>query len=354
MVKRLMVLLLCLGVAILFTTLSFSQDEPAKADDKKAEDKADEGLKEAEKEGEAEKIKAGPEAKVYFDGTSTFVNSQVQFKLTSKDNLFTDKIEYKINGGEIKAYENPFTIPDEGIHVITYYSIDKIGNKEDEKTYKVIVDNTSPVIMVTSNKPVQKINEKIYISKDFRLAIAAKDEVSGINKVEYSLNGKDYSEYVVPFSVPEGGDIELKVKAVDNVNNVMEKFVFKIFDETGKPVELSEESVKMLADNVPPKIEIKADKEIKQIENKNYVSSDLKYTIIATDNESGIASILFRLDGKGDFIPYSREIVFKTNGQHKIEAKAIDKVGNTSGLATLSFFVDIIPPETMIETISQK
>jgi hypothetical protein len=353
MMRRLMVLLLCLGVAILFTTLSFSQDEPAKADDKKAEDKADKGLKEAEKEGEAEKIKVGPEAKVYSDGTSTFVNSQVQFKLTSKDNLFTDKIEYKINGGEVKAYESPFSIPDEGIHVITYYSIDKIGNKEDEKTYKVIVDNTPPVIMVTSNKPVQKINEKIYISKDFRLAITAKDEVSGLNKIEYSLNGKDYSEYVVPFDIPEGGEIELKVKAIDNVNNLIEKFVFKIFDETGKPVELSEESVKMLADNVSPTVEIKADKEIKQIENKNYVLSDIKYTVNATDNESGIAAILYRLDGKGDFIPYSREIIFTTNGQHKIEAKAVDKVGNASNIATLSLFVDIIPPETMIETISK-
>ncbi len=354
MLKRLMIVLLCLGVAILFTDLSFSQDEPVTGEDKKVEEKSDEDLKEAKKEAEVEPIKVVAEAKVYFDGKTTFVNSQVQFKLTSKDNLFTDKIEYKINEGEVKVYEGPFSLADEGTHLIAYYSIDKIGNIEDAKSYKVTVDNTPPAITVSSNKPVLKINDKTYISKDFKLSIEAKDTSSGVNKIEYSVNGTNYSEYVGPFSIPASGEFDLKVRALDNVNNLNEKFMMKIFDEAGNPVELTDESVKLSSDNVAPAVEIKADKEIKEIDAKKYASSDVKYTIAATDADSGVDAILYRIDGRGDFNTYAKEIVFKTNGEHKIEAKAVDKVGNTSSVASLVVYVDIIPPETTIDTVTKK
>ena len=140
MFKRFMILILCFGVAILFTTISFSQDDPATADDKKVEDKADdvkdEGLKEATSEDEAEKIGAGPEAKIYFDGTTTFINSQVKFKLTAKDNLFTDKIEYKIDSGEVKEYGDTFSIPDEGPNLASNFGFPFIW-------FKIIVSASS-------------------------------------------------------------------------------------------------------------------------------------------------------------------------------------------------------------------
>jgi len=40
MLKRLMVITLCLSIAILFSSQIFSQDQPTISDDKKAEDKA--------------------------------------------------------------------------------------------------------------------------------------------------------------------------------------------------------------------------------------------------------------------------------------------------------------------------
>ena len=371
MIKRFLIIVLCLTVTIFLASVIFSQDDPTPTDEKKVEDtedkskddatkegeKKDEGSKEAESEDEAEKIEKSTqqtlEAKTFFDGIKTYVNSKVQFKLSSKDNLLTDKMEYKIDTGEAKAYEGPFSIAEEGKHVIIYYSTDKIGNKEDEKRFKVVVDNTPPMIVVTSSKPVLRYNEKIYISKDCTLSIISKDDLSGVNKIDYSLNGTDYQEYVAPFNISSQGDVQLKVRAIDNVTNQGEDFKIKLFDESGKAVDLKESVIKMTTDNTPPTVEIKPDKELKKKENKNIASDDVKFTVKATDTESGVASVLIRVDGKGDFVPYMSEINFTTNGEHTIEAKAIDKVGNASSVSILSIYVDIIPPETKIETITK-
>ncbi len=359
MFKRLMLIMLCLSVAILFSSTTFSQDKPTPADEKKVEDKAADVKKEpapdAKKEAEAEKLKGTTiEAKTYVDGANVYVNSKVKFKLTTKDNFLKDRIEYKIDNGEVKKYDAPFTLPDEGTRVITYYGVDSIGNKENPKLYKVIVDNTPPVIYVTTDKPVLKKGDKVYISKDMKFKVDTVDELSGVNKVEYSLDGKLYREYKAPFNIPtDSGEINLKIRAVDNVTNVSEKYALKMYDETGKETEMALDGLKPVSDNVAPVVEIKSSKELIKKSGKTVASSDIKYSITATDADSGIAQVLVRIDEKGDYIPYTKEIQFLTNGEHVIEAKAVDKVGNVSPVVVLTVFVDVIPPESMIEMVEE-
>jgi hypothetical protein len=122
-------------------------------------------------------------------------------------------------------------------------------------------------------------------------------------------------------------------------------------DETGKEVEFKDGSMKLLCDNTPPAVTIKPDKELMQKSGKNLANIDVKYTVAATDNDSGVAGIFVRLDEKGDFVPYTKEIVFTSNGDHVIEAKAVDKVGNVSPVVVYSVIVDSIPPETKIEAV---
>ncbi|MGL4369637.1 MAG: OmpL47-type beta-barrel domain-containing protein, partial [Spirochaetota bacterium] len=69
--------------------------------------------------------------------------------------------------------------------------------------------------------------------------------------------------------------------------------------------------------------------------------------------ESGVKMIMVRADGKGDFVPYEKEVFFTTNGDHYIEAKAIDAVGNVSDTVILSVYVDVIPPKTSVETVAE-
>ena len=80
--------------------------------------------------------------------------------------------------------------------------------------------------------------------------------------------------------------------------------------------------------------------------------SDYLYTITANDEESGIKDVFYRIDGRGAFRKYESEIKLTSNGEHFIEAKAVDNVGNVSDIKILSVLVDIIPPRSTIETIT--
>ena len=351
MLKKLLIISFCFVVGVVFSTLSFSQDDPAATDPAAVEDTTTD--KAAGDTGTEGGTATGPEAKTYYNGENTYVNSSVQFKLQAKDNIALDKIFYRVDNNEIQEYQNPFTIANEGIHNVSYYGVDKIGNQEEAKVYQIVVDTTAPDVAITANTPVVKANGKIFISKNFNFAINSVDRLSGVNKVEYSLNGET-KEYVAPFSIASEGEVELKVKAIDNVNNATENYVIRLVDPNGNEEVLTGATNKFAVDNASPTVQITPSEALKKSANdKNIASIGVKYAVAATDNDSGIASIQIRIDGQGDFVTYINEIRFKTNGEHTIEAKALDRVGNVSDVQTLAVFVDVVAPESRLETIPE-
>ena len=293
------------------------------------------------------------QAKVFYDGIHTYVNSAVQFRLSSKDNVSLDKIEYKINNGNTQVYNSPFTIGNEGKNIISFYGVDKIGNKEDVKIFKIVVDGSAPGTVISTDKAVARINNKIYVSKDFTFTINSKDSLSGVSSVNYTINDET-KEYVTPFNLVANGDVVLKIKGTDNVNNSTNNFNFRFMDKSGREEVISGTSANISIDNVAPTVKINADKSLSMNSNNKQVASPaVRFAVTATDDGAGIDRILYRLDGKGDFVEYVNEVKFRTNGEHTIEAKAVDRVGNESSVATLSVFVDVIPPDTKIDTIPE-
>jgi hypothetical protein len=212
MTKKLIIMLLCFITGIFLTTFSFSQDDPNPKEPKTAEEKKDDAK-------DAKPVVVAPAAKTYTDGMSIYVNSQVLFKLNATDDIAVDKIEYKLDDGAPMTYQTPFSLDKEGPHSIKYYGIDKSGNKEAEKSYSVIVDNTGPIDIVTTNTPLKKVGEKLYFTRMASFSINSSDALAGVNKVEYSLNGIDFKAYIAPFSVPAKGEVTMKIKCIDNVNN---------------------------------------------------------------------------------------------------------------------------------------
>ncbi len=310
----------------------------------------------AKREPEAAKVSVvttSSLAAIYVRGLNMYVNPKVKFKLSTSDNIYSDKIEYKIDARDTQGYSAPFSVEQEGPHAISYWGVDKIGNREDAKSYKFIVDATAPTIIVTSNQPLMRQGDKIFVSKDFRFKVDTRDDISGVKSVEYSINGTDFMTYREPFAIPTDGQVNLKVRATDNVLNTQESFVLKLVDQTGNPVELKESAVAMQTDNVAPKVEIKCNQQFIDKAGVKVVSNTAKYTIEAADEASGVATIFMRVDGRGDFIPYTSELMFNTNGEHSLEARAVDKAGNLSPVSILQVYVDTIPPVSNIEAVTE-
>lgn len=58
------------------------------------------------------------------------------------------KSEYRINGGSWNPYSTPFTITNNGEHLIEYRSMSQIGTVEETKSYKIHIDKSRPVLDV--------------------------------------------------------------------------------------------------------------------------------------------------------------------------------------------------------------
>ena len=358
MSKKLLIISISMALGMMYGGIAYTQGEPATTQPVVTEDTPDaskSGLvdetKKVETVVEGSSASAASNAKTYTDGKTTFVNSKVRFKLTADDDLAIDKIQYRINDGSLSDYASPFAIEQEGYHTITYFGIDKAGNTEPAKAYIIAVDNTGPDVVMTTSAPVKKIGEKIYYPRNVLFAINAKDAMSGVDRIEYSTDGTTFREYVAPFSMPAEGTVNLRARSLDNVGNLTETFSFRVLDEEGNLIDIKEATIAMATDTTPPTISIKPDKELKIINSYNVASSDVKYTILADDAESGVAAIFYRLDGKGDFVPYKNGIQFLTNGKHQIDARAVDKVGNLSDITSFTVYVDILPPKSAIEKV---
>ncbi len=293
--------------------------------------------------------------KTFTDGYNTYVNDKIQFKLSEVDNIMQDKIFYKINDQEELLYEGPFALKDEGSQVIYYYSIDKMGNKEEQRSLNVIVDKTAPEVIVTITAPFSKTGEKIYASDQFKYeyTISAKDNISGVGSVGYAIEDGEYMEYLKPFSINSLKPVNVSVAAEDRVGNLTKKYVTKLVDEDGNILAESIDDIEIAVDNTAPAVTITPDKEFFMKDSTKVASKDYKYSIAATDEESGVKAIYYRINSRSEFILYTGAIQFNTNGWHKIEAIAKDNVGNTSKAAVLDVFVDIIPAQTNIDLITE-
>ncbi|MDF2882777.1 MAG: hypothetical protein K0R54_3334, partial [Clostridiaceae bacterium] len=82
------------------------------------------------------------------------------------------KTFYSIDGSEY-VEGTTFTVKDEGIHKITYYSVDAAGNTEAVNTAEVKIDKTAPTVTMDLNN-IYKLGDTL------KLNYTANDNLSGV------------------------------------------------------------------------------------------------------------------------------------------------------------------------------
>ncbi|RHX83142.1 multi-beta-barrel domain surface protein OmpL47 [Leptospira stimsonii] len=265
-----------------------------------------------------------------------YVNSKSSFEISAKDDSSTvDYIEYKIGDADYAKYTSPITILKEGVNRLTYRAVDKAGNKEPAKALVVVVDNTAPTVKIAPSEILYNLDGYNYGSKNVTYTITAVDGLSGVKEVKYSINGGDLKTYDnQPIKLERAGVNLIKYSAVDNSGNAT-----------------SEAILVVTLDDVKPEVEIQGNTPLVIIDGKTYSRKGNSFTIKALDGQSGIKRILIKVDNAPDFVPYAESIVIDSQGEHTIEAKAVDNVGNESETKKVSFSVDVNPPTTQIRKV---
>jgi len=194
----------------------------------------------------------------YTDGTSEWINSSTPITLTAEDGgeicavdnvkiyymntiapsswcSYPPKYCHPIHDYEDEGwveYTGPFNKTEESCHLIEYYSVDVLGNKEQIKAQCVYVDNTPPKTTKTVGDPKVEGNHSpidYYITSNTQITLSCSDQEPhpvGKDKIyyRYYYNGSwtDWTEYTQPFSFPEECLHELEYYCVDLLGNAEE------------------------------------------------------------------------------------------------------------------------------------
>ncbi|MEU8265326.1 family 16 glycoside hydrolase [Micromonospora sp. NPDC048999] len=156
------------------------------------------------------------------------------------------------------------------------------------------------------------------------VTLTATDTESGVEKVEYSLDGSAYTTYTTPVTVTQPGQHTVTYRATDRAGNTSEPATITFTVVTPPD-----------PDTTPPTVTAVLSGQ--QDGEGSYVGA-ATVTLTATDTESGVDKIEYSLDGQA-YATYSSPVTVNHPGQHTVTYRATDRVGNTSEPATVTFTV---------------
>ncbi|MGB3259859.1 OmpL47-type beta-barrel domain-containing protein [Paenisporosarcina sp.] len=230
-------------------------------------------------------------------------------ELTATDNHSgVDKTFYSVNGSEFEEGTN-FTVSEEGINVISFYSVDYAGNVEEVKTAEVKIDRTAP-------ETVSNADDKW--RQEFTVELTATDEHSGVAQTFYSLNGSEFVEGT-SFEVTEEGINTISFYSVDHAGNVEEVKTAEVKIDTAAPVTISN-----------------ADDQWHQ---------EFAVELTATDTQSGVAQTFYSVNGS-EFTEGTSFTVIE-EGINVISFYSVDHAGNQEEVKTAEVKIDFSAPETI-------
>lgn len=237
----------------------------------------------------------------------------VNVLLTSKDELTkVAKTFYSVNGSEYVEGKE-FTVSEEGIHTVSFYSVDEAGNTENPTYQTVKIDKTNPITTV-------ELSEDWY-NKEATIQLLASDELSKVAKTFYSINGSEYAE---------GNNITLNHEGIHTVS-------YYTVDNAGNVEEVKSATVKL--DKTAPTTSANT--------NDIWNKEDVEVQLVATDEGSKVAKTFYSFDG----INYveGNNFIVSEEGIHTIYFYSVDNAGNVETAKTTIVKVDKTLPVITME-----
>jgi hypothetical protein len=261
-------------------------------------------------DGRPPKTDTGFDVKQGFQkGNTVYLSGFATIELSAIDeNSGVNRINYSVNESSYQQYSKPIQFDKEGEYNIKFYSIDNVGNKEDEGERRIIVDTTPPV----TNLSIQGPQHNEVIASRSRFTLLATDS-NGIYQTFYSINnGKDI-RYTSPINLshlPEGEHI-INWYSIDNVGNIEPKKSFNFF-----------------IDKTPPMVFEEIMGNTYMVAGKEFSSGRSQLRIVAVDNKAGVKEIFYSIN-KDPFKLYEKPIFLsEITGAVSVRSYAIDNVEN--------------------------
>jgi hypothetical protein len=246
-------------------------------------------------------------------GDKTFISSEARIHLEAVDGSSgLKRTEYRINKGPITSYNQPLFAASKNF-VLEFRSVDEVGNLEKWQSIKLVHDSNPPQLAVRREGRFIRLSGKIFASPGFSLRLGVQDKESGIDRVLYALDGKNFQPLKkAQFTFSKPGSYRFATKAMDKVGNEYE----------GRDLEI-------VVDAEPPRSTV--DPQIDLVSRNDFFlsSPQNRIKISGDDSQSGLDRIEYSFDGK-NFETLKRPFDLATwkSSSQTIYYRAVDRLGN--------------------------
>ncbi len=281
-------------------------------------------------------------------GRENIISTNTNIYLQPSDKVSGLKATYfRIDSAAWKLYTPRTSIPiaylDDGRHILEFYSVDNVGNKEPVQQFKFYLDKTAPITIADVLGDKFIVNGKIYFSGRTKMKLTSVDNKSGVKAVFYSIDGSPFKKYTEPFYLPSNaGWHNITYFAVDSTENVtLDKLTQKYFQYRMKVD-------KVYMDLTGPTVHF-------QILGNKYLRSDTifispvtKIQLAAHDAESGVKGISYYLDNEKIEKDYTGPFTLAQYpaGLHRLIVSAYDNVNNRNE-KSFDLFLDKDAPKIL-------
>lgn len=284
-----------------------------------------------------------------FGVNNLWISSETPFNLTADDvadGSGVQKIYYRLwqdsTWTSWMTYSNNFTLPEEGLHYLEYYSIDNLGNIEQTKNQTHIVDDTTPTTVKTIGNPKYGIDDE-WVTSSTSFNLSTSDNLSGVDstyyRIWYNNRWTEWIDYEINFTLSGEGTHYLEFYSVDNLGNME-----IISNQT------------YYIDDTPPII-IKTLSTPTYGTNNYWITSTTSCNFTADDtiNGVGIDKIKYRVWYNNiwtAWMTYIQNFTLSGQGLHYLEYYSVDNLGNVEEIYNQTHYVDDIAPSIAVVTPS--
>jgi len=226
-----------------------------------------------------------------------------------------DAKSWRLKSEQTEDYANPMYLDAEGWNSLRSPSAVDTASKEvvyplQDIIFDMYADGLAPKTNLEYGTSEFFENDGIiFFGNDIDLEFDASDQMSGLEDVYYSINGKDYQPAgKYPLDITEEGEYQLQFYAVDNVGNAEES-----------------QTIKFTIDHTPPVTEHQVD----GLKDDKVLTPDATISLSGDDNLSGVADVYYAVDDN-EFRKYENPIPVSVlqNTRGRITYYAIDNTGN--------------------------
>ncbi len=273
------------------------------------------------------------QGKTFMANGKEFSAGTSKLKITSFDNKAGVKeIFYSINNAPFIKYDKPVILSGfKGNLLVKSYAVDNVGNQstgetsDDKKNSIPYIDLGAPWVGHTFRGAYFVNRDTTFISSKTGIELDAKDDESGIERIEYQIDSTDLAKYEMPLKINKEGFHHISVYGYDNTENMTRQDFGVMVDTTGPEIS---EHFSSLSMGVVESDGIKL----------NQYPEHVVVFLSVTDVKSGFKNLWFDLNNTA-MQPYTNSIRnFIAGRKNIIKIRATDNLGNQSE-KTIEFFV---------------